>query len=403
MSLLSDNPSVVDGLGFAGTATLLAKVIADSEPPFALGLFGEWGSGKTTLMQLIQKKLDADGQKTVWFNAWKYDGKEVLWNALIQTIFYAMQNDPDLNKRAEGEKTKKKIAEMAKGLATYAAKVAVRFIPGKFIEEKDIDKVAEIISPSNATSPQFAFINRFEKDFDELLKEYLGKAPKLTIFIDDLDRCLPENAIVVLESLKLYLDRARCVFVIGAESSIVEEGIRQRYSNSRLSARDYIEKIVQLPFMIQRSQAAAAIQLITATNPDPFYTDEEAQHLIIAGTGCNPRRIKRFANSLFILESLSGSLQFDRKRKLAKILLIQMRYPVLYFELLKDASTLAKLTNTQNLIEIQRNDVLQKSSKSFRDLFEDAELLRFLKSTENVDLTDGEVEEWLEVTKGAVI
>jgi len=400
MPLLSDNPATADGLGFAGTADLLAKVIADADPPFTLGLFGEWGSGKTTLMQMIKKKLEGDGQKCVWFNAWKYDGKEVLWNALMQTIFYAMQNDPDLNKRVEGDKTKKKIAKMAKGLATYAAKVAVRFIPGKFIEENDVDKVAEILSPSDATTPQFAFINRFEQDFDELLKEYLGEAAKLTIFIDDLDRCLPENAIVVLESLKLYLDRSRCVFVIGAESGIVEEGIKQRYSNSRLSARDYIEKIVQLPFMMQRSQSAEALQLISAKD-DPFYADPQARTLVIEGTGCNPRRIKRFANSLSILEKLSGPLDLKRKCQLAKILLIQMRYPDLYFELLKEPGTLSKLTKMPTLTELQRKEALEKANESFAALYANSDLRRFLRNTREVASSDQEVEQWLEVTKGA--
>jgi len=195
--------------------------------------------------------------------------------------------------RPAGQKDKRENSENGQGLALYAAKVAVRFIPGKLVEEKDVDKIAQILSPPDATTPEFAFINRFERDFDELLREYLGKAPKLTVFIDDLDRCLPENAIVVLESLKLYLDRARCVFVIGAESSIVEEGIKQRYSNSRLSARDYIEKIVQLPFMMQRSHATEALRLISEKE-DPFYADPDVQALVVEGTTCNPRRLKRF-------------------------------------------------------------------------------------------------------------
>jgi predicted KAP-like P-loop ATPase len=350
---------------------------------------------------MIQEKLEAGGQKTVWFNAWKYDGKEVLWNALIQTIFFTMQIDPDLTKKAKGKETKKRIADMAKGLATYAAKVAVRFIPGKFIEEQDIDKVAEIISPSDATSPQFAFVNRFESDFDDLLREYLGANSKLTIFIDDLDRCLPESAIVVLESMKLYLDRARCVFVIGAESSIIEEGIRQRYSNSRLSARDYIEKIVQLPFMMQRSGSTEAIRLISAD--DDFYSDAQVQLMIVEATGCNPRRMKRFANTLSILETLNGKLDLASKRKLAKILLIQMRFPDLYFELLKDPGTLAKLVTTQNLAEIKRKEELEKADKSFVALYSNTDLWRFLKSTKDIGLTDREVERWLEVTKGTAV
>jgi predicted KAP-like P-loop ATPase len=85
--LLSDNPQAKDRLGFQPMADILVDVTEQTEPPFTIGIFGEWGSGKTTLMTLVRRQLEDRNAKTVWFNAWKYDGKEVIWNALIQTIF----------------------------------------------------------------------------------------------------------------------------------------------------------------------------------------------------------------------------------------------------------------------------------------------------------------------------
>ncbi len=81
--LLADNPETMDRLGFQPMADILVDVIQQTDPPFTIGIFGEWGSGKTTLMTLVRRTLDSLGAKTVWFNAWKYDGKEVIWNALI--------------------------------------------------------------------------------------------------------------------------------------------------------------------------------------------------------------------------------------------------------------------------------------------------------------------------------
>jgi predicted KAP-like P-loop ATPase len=123
MRLLSDNPATQDTLGFGQMATVLHTVIRETPyRPFTIGIFGEWGSGKSTLMNLIQTSLKSDGVKTVWFNAWKYDTKEVIWNALIQQIFYTMQNDPEIKIPTNAEKFKKDVAHAAENLAKYAAK-----------------------------------------------------------------------------------------------------------------------------------------------------------------------------------------------------------------------------------------------------------------------------------------
>jgi len=259
-----------------------------------LGLFGEWGSGKTTLMRMVDARVCASSRKTVWFNAWKYDGKEVIWNAVIQAIFYAMLNDPDIKSKKDKAEFGTRVAKAAVSLAKYAAKVGTRFIPGGIIKEDDVDKIADAFKAPDATSTNYEFINKFEKHFDDLVTEYVGEGATLTVFIDDLDRCLPENAISVLEALKLYLDRASCVFVIGAESGIIEEGIRLRYgSNTRLSARDYIEKIVQLPFMMRGVETASALELLKINDSmKEFVANAEAERLIVEATQNNPRRLK---------------------------------------------------------------------------------------------------------------
>ncbi len=304
MRLLSDNPATQDTLGFGQMAEVLHQVIRDtSSRPFTIGIFGEWGSGKSTLMKLIQTSLQHEDVKTVWFNAWKYDTKEVIWNALIQEIFYTMKRDPEIQGRANAEEFKERVAHAAAELAKYAAKVATRFIPGGIIREEDVDAVLEALRPPSANDPLFDFINRFESTFDQLVKDYVGhSAGYLVIFIDDLDRCLPENAVTVLEAIKLYLDRANCVFVIGAESSIIEEGIKERYrDNPRLSGKEYLEKIIQLPFIVRRIDAENVLSLLTSYEKTlPYRGDPAIRTLIVQGTECNPRRVKRFINTFWV-------------------------------------------------------------------------------------------------------
>jgi len=105
LSLLSDQPADEDQLNFAPYAQTLAEVIAEGnvQTPLTIGVFGSWGSGKTSLMTMIKRRLDAlqrEGRRageeaiasphlTVWFNAWLYGQDQALWRALLQEVLFA--------------------------------------------------------------------------------------------------------------------------------------------------------------------------------------------------------------------------------------------------------------------------------------------------------------------------
>lgn len=403
MRLLDDNPTTDDVLGFEKMANILREVIiSTSQPPFAIGVFGEWGCGKTSLMRMVEKRLMDNEIKTVWFNAWKYDGKEVIWNALIQEIFYTILNDPSIQNLRDDEDFKNRVIKMAGGLAKYAAKVATRFIPGGIVKEEDVDGVLDVLRPLNADDEQFDFINKFESNFDKLVKEYVGQNGFLVVFIDDLDRCLPENAITVMEALKLYLDRANCIFVIGAESSIIEEGIKQRYSdNERLSAKEYLEKIIQLPFIMPSIEAQNALSLLDEYEKTlPYRDDQSIRNLVVKGTECNPRRIKRFINAFWVLSEIAGVLSLEELRYLAKILLIQIRFPKLYYALIHNMELIVTLTNIAGMPSSQRDDVILASSRIVKELFEDPELIAFLDETRDIECESANIKRWVLLTKG---
>jgi hypothetical protein len=105
LSLLSDQPADEDQLNFAPYAQTLADVIAEGnvQTPLTIGVFGSWGSGKTSLMTMVKRRLDAlqrEGRRageeaiasphlTVWFNAWLYGQEQALWRALILEVLFA--------------------------------------------------------------------------------------------------------------------------------------------------------------------------------------------------------------------------------------------------------------------------------------------------------------------------
>lgn len=106
----SDQPDQEPELNFdvfADELYMTAKeAVAEHTGAFTIGIFGTWGSGKTTLMKAIEKRFKSEKQniaqqsyKTIWFNPWKYDRKEVIWNALIQTILRDIIKDVKDEKR----------------------------------------------------------------------------------------------------------------------------------------------------------------------------------------------------------------------------------------------------------------------------------------------------------------
>jgi ABC-type transport system involved in cytochrome bd biosynthesis fused ATPase/permease subunit len=80
IQIITDDPAEEDALYFQGYSENLANIIREAKPKFAIGIFGKWGTGKTTLMKMIKRELDKDNEKvlTVWFDAWRYEKEKYL-------------------------------------------------------------------------------------------------------------------------------------------------------------------------------------------------------------------------------------------------------------------------------------------------------------------------------------
>jgi hypothetical protein len=85
----SDSPTTNDLLNYKRFAVPIAERIASADEnstPMTIGVFGEWGMGKTSFLMMVDEALVDRGVTPVWFNAWKYEHEENLWSALLQTI-----------------------------------------------------------------------------------------------------------------------------------------------------------------------------------------------------------------------------------------------------------------------------------------------------------------------------
>jgi formylglycine-generating enzyme required for sulfatase activity len=377
--ILDDRPAEVDALGFAPYRDTLVEIVAgpDTHTPLTIGIFGTWGAGKTSLMSMVQAHIDERGlprYRTVWFNAWKYNKEEALWRALILRVLDALRprkEDGTLYAEEElGEEQQAMVrdldrleeslyrtvewqelgrwtldwAKALRGTAEGAAEIALAFVPGglplvnllkgtaKAITGKDEQAVAEAFrrEVQSYRRQQLRSLEQFEGQFRALLDRYVVKHEgRLIVFVDDLDRCLPEKTIEVLEAIKLFLDVPGCVFLLGIDHEAVQEAVQTRYKGE-VKGRQYLEKIIQLPFLLPPIDAADMRDFVG--HLVPHFPDLRCADVFALGLAPNPRQVKRTVNVFLLVWKLASQKlpEAIQPVRLAKVVVIQHSHPDLY-------------------------------------------------------------------------
>ena len=250
----SDRETLDDCLGFSSYVESLADVCLERDiAPLTVGIFGSWGSGKTSLMHMLRRRIDERSSKeekvvTVWFNAWRYEGKEEIQSALIHSILDRLKADLTITDDITNTLKRLKDGASVLKLAKVITKSAITLTPdfGGFLDafRDETEKVVQTMES-------------FEKDFETLLEQV--HVSRIVVFIDDLDRCSSDKVVEAFETIKLFLNTPETTFVIGADSDKIEQSIGAVYriadTDRKKFSRDYLEKIVQLPFSIPEQRA----------------------------------------------------------------------------------------------------------------------------------------------------
>ena len=399
MKMLTDNAIPDrdhDEFGFRAYADMLADTIRDTDKlPFCIGIFAEWGAGKCSFMNMIKDSLSNDPSnstiRTIWFNPWKYDKKEDLWNALIQSILYQIAEDDTNNAVAE------KAKELAKSTAWMLLKKGVSTLTAGVLEGGDIEKLKDAFVKQD--EHHYRHVNHFEADFREVVKLYTNDG-KLVVFVDDLDRCLPQNAITVLESLKLFVGDAKCVFVLGMDHYIVEAGLNLRFGNEiKMSGRDYVDKIIQVPFFLPPVPFERLKESLQVSKTAQY--SGNIWRVIEFGLKGNPRKTKRFVNCFYLLNEIlripavsetfrirdsdnaTGIPHEFQDFYLAKLLIFQMTFTEFYthLKIYPDAWQLyeEKLINAQSFED--RDRVFNEEMPSIEPFWKNEYLKAFMANT----------------------
>lgn len=346
-----DKPSARDYLDFQSYAATLADLIENTQTPLTIGVFGAWGSGKTTLMRMIQRSLRQTEKESearrfvlVTFEAWKYYKEDALWRAMLLRVLDALRptakGDSKLEKSIEvleqslyrdiewKEKGGLTIdwPKLAKAGAGGALKLSFAFVPGastlaeavkaaqgaigKGDVAGDVSAFAEAFQRDRIVhhQSQLKYIDQFQNEFSRLVRQHFAKQ-RLVIFVDDLDRCLPEKAIEVLEAIKLFLDVEGCVFILGIDQEVITRGLEARYKDivvnghSSKFSTHYIEKLIQLPFHLPPIEAREIGSYLSSLNVDWPHAD--CAKVFAEALSPNPRQIKRTINVFMLLWKLA--------------------------------------------------------------------------------------------------
>jgi hypothetical protein len=402
--------------------TLVDVLSAENlETPLVVGIYGAWGSGKTSVMRLLREGLhkrlrdeemerlgDRSGEHafSLWFDAWKYARQDMaLWRALLLAVVDALGDEKEgLAKLLQTDEEKRKLNEELERLGVslyrsqtiteqgdlkvnwgaavpFAADLALRIatlglsdklnfseLIGK-LTGKDAKEAMQVVEREQTQRhrEQVTSLEQFHKDLRALIEQHIVRpGRRLYLFVDDLDRCLPEDAVGALEAIKLFLDMPGCVFVLGMDRHVVEQGIRVRYKEFALAPgmpvvpvdpRQYLDKIIQVPFRLPPLSNQQMQEFVSRWCAQHEQGElERLGPIIVAGIAANPRSVKRALNVLRLVRSLESrrarlasaaqkmqSLDGAAEGYLAKLVVLQTSYDDLYAEIVRSPDFLCEI------------------------------------------------------------
>jgi len=333
----------------------LARFISRCETPMNIGVQGEWGSGKTSLMKLVQTHLEKKSSGKVksadedddwppiidyWFETWQYGAignADVLGVRLLQDLVLELREKAGKDNHAVIRQAER----LLRAGAAMAPVVGRAFVAGSAskLSGGSLDG-ATLADGLVGGGP--AQIGEIRSDFAALVKGVVERKKKksrgnrkdlparVVVFVDDLDRIRPGRAVALLEILKNFMDVEDTVFVVACDYAVVREGVKELMGiEDEEKVNAFFHKIFQVPFQMP----------IASYSVTPLMTDwlrgrleggkarasvvaARFAPLVEAAVGTNPRAFKRFLNTVELQcsvdESYPATGSKDSKTRIAR-------------------------------------------------------------------------------------
>jgi predicted KAP-like P-loop ATPase len=290
----NDKETDVDLLGHDKIAQTILEIIKDNHlRPLTIGVYGDWGVGKSSILSLLQAKVALEKHAKVseihciLFNGWLFQDYEDAKTALMETVVSELAK---LQPRSE------RIQKLAKSLfrrinwlkvAKVSSSAAMTFFTGVPLpgmlgqmsdwykkgkelmgkEENENSKDGDSFLKEAEEESVTQQIEAFRKEFKKLIQT--SKVDHIIILVDDLDRCLPKSVIEILEAIRLFLFVEGTTFVLSADEKMIEYAVREHFPNLPADYQDYtknyLEKLIQIPIripLLNKAQTGNYIKLL---------------------------------------------------------------------------------------------------------------------------------------------
>jgi predicted KAP-like P-loop ATPase len=427
----ADNETRVDLLGFDFLVDELLVVLRDPRLlPITIGVAGDWGSGKSSLLGMTEEALDDEKVLTVSFSPWRFEDYEDVKTALMAAVIGALQERARIDE-SFASKAGKRIGGLVRrvnflGAARVAGQAALAAHGGHVPPEVAALAGTPLLKPEvedadgeEPDADRLRSIGDFRNEFAELMEALDDSLTMLVVFVDDLDRCLTDTVVDTFEAIRLFLHVPKTAYVIAADQRVVQAAIESRYPAAREGDEslgvDYLEKILQLSINIpplSEPEAETYINLLFAElslAPEPFDrilaaaqerrrreqltvtmnygiakdvlgsvpADLEASFalanqiapVLARGLRGNPRQLKRFLNILTVRRRAAAarSIELDAA-VLAKLMILEQLH-------LKDFERLFRWQIDQQgrPLELKQAEALTSSGKKPKEMAEEAE------------------------------
>ncbi len=365
-----------DLLGRAPFAHKLTALVDALDDPTVIALDGGWGSGKSFFLKgWIGEHAKTGGKaRLIYFDAFKEDFLDdplvSLVAALIETLPVKLKSERALNAlKKNAWKIAKPVLRIGAAAATYGLTEAAVAALDPAIEAASKEATDALDAADKffeREQGKRAAMEAFRTALSELTEpqEQDGPRQKIVIIVDELDRCRPDYALSLLETIKHFFNVEGVHFVLGVNLSELENSVRARYG-AGCDARTYLEKFVTLTTKlpptkkIGRQETSAITLYFTQSCGDcqiPEWITEIAGNWLTpleARSSLSLRKIERIVSRLALLSTDKRLSKDDFDADLIICLhILRVVRPDILVDLLQDQSMHSCLTEISALFDL---------------------------------------------------